>query len=269
MYLLGTDTIPILDIGVQGENGVTPIEFDFGNWQEEYGSGSIVLRLQRSGETTPYQKTLSISGTVATWTVDDTDTAVKGKGKAQILYYVDDKLKATEIFLFKVAKSIVDGTEIPEAFDDWLNTLLELGEEAREIDARIIDNTDTCDTQAANALASAKDSEAWAVGTRGGTPVGSTDQTYNNNAKYWSQRAKLSQVRMREGYITTTSGVTSTITIDNDFTSDEMIIVDINGLTLIQGVDYTISGHSITLTTPLTTSGQIVHWVVFTTGTEA
>ena len=34
---------------------------------------------------------------------------------------------------------------------------------------------------------SAKDSEAWAVGTRGGTPVPSTDPAYNNNSKYWAE----------------------------------------------------------------------------------
>lgn len=33
----------------------------------------------------------------------------------------------------------------------------------------------------------AKDSEAWAVGQRGGVDVPSTDPAYNNNAKYWAQ----------------------------------------------------------------------------------
>jgi hypothetical protein len=36
---------------------------------------------------------------------------------------------------------------------------------------------------------SAEDSEAWAVGERGGVPVPSTDPTYENNAKYWAQQA--------------------------------------------------------------------------------
>lgn len=36
---------------------------------------------------------------------------------------------------------------------------------------------------------SAEDSEAWAVGQRGGVDVPSTDPTYHNNAKYWSQQA--------------------------------------------------------------------------------
>jgi len=36
---------------------------------------------------------------------------------------------------------------------------------------------------------SAEDAEAWAVGQRNGSDVPSTDPTYHNNAKYWSQKA--------------------------------------------------------------------------------
>ena len=52
--------------------------------------------------------------------------------------------------------------------------------------------------QAAQALAvaaqgaaetAAQGSEAWAVGTKNGTPVPSTDPTYHNNAKYWAEQA--------------------------------------------------------------------------------
>lgn len=40
------------------------------------------------------------------------------------------------------------------------------------------------------AASSASDSEAWAVGKRGGADVPSTDETYHNNAKYWAQEAQ-------------------------------------------------------------------------------
>lgn len=36
---------------------------------------------------------------------------------------------------------------------------------------------------------SAEDAEAWAVGQRNGTDVPSTDPTYHNNAKYWSEQS--------------------------------------------------------------------------------
>ena len=44
-------------------------------------------------------------------------------------------------------------------------------------------------TQASNSANSAKDSEAWAVGQRGGIDVPSSDETYQNNSKYWQERA--------------------------------------------------------------------------------
>lgn len=48
-------------------------------------------------------------------------------------------------------------------------------------------NAATSETNAEN---SALDSEAWAVGQRNGTDVGSTDETYQNNSKYYSNLAK-------------------------------------------------------------------------------
>ena len=36
---------------------------------------------------------------------------------------------------------------------------------------------------------SAEDAEAWAAGTRGGTPVPPTDPAYHNNSKYWSDKS--------------------------------------------------------------------------------
>lgn len=44
-------------------------------------------------------------------------------------------------------------------------------------------------TQASNSANSAEDSEAWAVGQRGGIDVPSSDETYQNNSKYWQERA--------------------------------------------------------------------------------
>ena len=45
----------------------------------------------------------------------------------------------------------------------------------------------------------AKDAEAWAVGQRGGTDVESTDETYHNNSKYWSQMAQ--QAAGKDGWV--------------------------------------------------------------------
>lgn len=45
----------------------------------------------------------------------------------------------------------------------------------------------------------ATDSEAWAVGQRDGTDVEETDETYQNNSKYWSQLAQ--QAAGKDGWV--------------------------------------------------------------------
>jgi hypothetical protein len=56
----------------------------------------------------------------------------------------------------------------------------------------------TAETNAGNSATAAADSkgdaEAWAVGTRGGVPVPSTDPAYNNNSYYWSQHGASSSL---------------------------------------------------------------------------
>ena len=63
-----------------------------------------------------------------------------------------------------------------------------------------------------------------------------------------------------ESLYTTTAASTSTIPIGIDgYRSTDVLIVDINGLVLIQGTEYTISGTNIVLTSPLP-AGQQVHF---------
>lgn len=52
-------------------------------------------------------------------------------------------------------------------------------------------NSATAAANSATAAANSKnDSEAWAIGERNGVPVASTDETYNNNSKYYSEVAQ-------------------------------------------------------------------------------
>ena len=48
---------------------------------------------------------------------------------------------------------------------------------------------DEAHTSATNAASSESNSEAWAVGQRGGSDVPNTDPTYENNSKYYAQQA--------------------------------------------------------------------------------
>ena len=101
---------------------------------------------------------------------------------------IQDRLTTYPILAFTVdSEAAIDGTETtditPSQFDQFMAQASGL---------------------AASAEQSAEDAEAWAVGTRGGTPVSSGDDTYNNNAKYWAnQTAAITQGQIlmdQDGY---------------------------------------------------------------------
>jgi hypothetical protein len=58
------------------------------------------------------------------------------------------------------------------------------------------------ETAATNSEASSQDAEAWAVGTRGGVPVPSTDPAYENNAEYWAHHTSSTLAGLNDVNIT-------------------------------------------------------------------
>lgn len=71
---------------------------------------------------------------------------------------------------------------IADTAQGYANTALQAKNDAQTAKT----GAETAQTNASN---SAKDAEAWAVGKRNGTDVPSTDPTYENNSKYWQERA--------------------------------------------------------------------------------
>ncbi len=89
---------------------------------------------------------------------------------------------------------------------------------------------DEAQTSATNAATSESNSEAWAVGERGGVPVSSGDDTYENNSKYY---AGLAQDAWND-VDAAVSRVLPTVSID--FTTG-MLLID--GTSLYFGIDQT------------------------------
>lgn len=114
------NTIPI---GRVGENIVTEVAFDFGQWAEEYGSGNITLVAQRNGDANPYPVTLTVSGTVAVWSITDADVAITGMGKAQVSYIVGEAVKKSDIYQTVCHNSLTGTGEAPDPYDDWMDAL--------------------------------------------------------------------------------------------------------------------------------------------------
>lgn len=83
--------------------------------------------------------------------------------------------------------------DIPEIIED-LDEVRQLVNDADEIKTAVEGYASSASGSAQDASDYAdaaalkvQDAEAWSQGTRGGTPVPSTDPTYHNNAKYWAE----------------------------------------------------------------------------------
>ena len=117
--VLGEDTRLNLILGQQLENAVTSVVFDFSAWQTTYGSGTLALSVQRPGDEMPYAVTLSVSGTNATWSITDLDTAYKGTGEIQLTYTVGTAKKKSVIYKFTVYESLGANGEYPSPGQTW------------------------------------------------------------------------------------------------------------------------------------------------------
>ena len=108
-----------LPIGRQGENNVTQVIFDFSALKTEFGSGTLSLSVKRPKEYVPYAQTMTISGTNATWLVNETDTGNFGCGEIQLTYTVSGKVAKTVIYKYTVLRSIGADGEYPIPGQTW------------------------------------------------------------------------------------------------------------------------------------------------------
>ena len=117
--VLGEDTRLNLILGQQLENAVTEVVFDFSAWKTTYGSGTLALSVQRPGDDQPYAVTLTTSGTDATWSVTNLDTAYKGVGHIQLTYTVGTAIKKSVVYKFTVYESLGANGEYPSPGQTW------------------------------------------------------------------------------------------------------------------------------------------------------
>lgn len=87
------------------------------------------------------------------------------------------------------AKGTKDGEAVPSSDPTYHNNAKHFSDEAASSATEASNSADAAAGSATTADNKSKDSEAWAVGKRGGTDVPSTDPTYENNAKYWQAMA--------------------------------------------------------------------------------
>ena len=138
-------------------------------------SGTAVIQgVKPDGRGFDYSCTLN--GNTVTADLTEQMSAVAGQVRTQIVVTESTGRTGTFVFILDVQKSALpDDTDMSESDYQYIEQAIEAAEQAVE-----------------DAQSSAEDSEAWAVGERGGVPVSPTDETYNNNSKYWAQQAAQS-----------------------------------------------------------------------------
>ena len=123
-----------IEIGKAGENLARSCTIDYSAWLKEYGEGDLRIRAIRSGDAEPYPVTnVTTENGVATWTFTDADTAVKGYGEVQILYYVEDVLAKSRVWRTYTHRSLsTSSEEVPDPYQDWLSEVERIGSQIEE-----------------------------------------------------------------------------------------------------------------------------------------
>ena len=158
------------------EQGPTVVHCD----QYDEGTGRLIIKLydgdvaySPSGTATiqgkkpdghGFEYAATLVGNTVTADLTKQMTAVAGPVRCQVVVRESDDRTGTFVFILQVQKSALpDDTEMSAS------------------DYQLIEQ----------ALDSAEDAEAWAVGERGGVPVDPSDETYHNNAEYWAGQAAI------------------------------------------------------------------------------
>lgn len=180
----------VIEIGYCGENLFRTIEIDMRPWLQVLPDGVASIIHIRPGETESdaYITGATMTDGILRWSPTNADLGtVEGYGQMEIfleeLADSDTKRGKSTIVQSFVRGAIASGEATPpEPQESWLEQMTELKTETVTAAAEAADSAD-------DAADSAEDSEAWAVGQRNGTDVGSDDPTYHNNSKYYSEDA--------------------------------------------------------------------------------
>lgn len=164
---------PILNVS-QYDKGQTWIFTLFeGSTTYSIPAGSVVTIAGTKKDNTGFQYPCTYSGATVTAIEEQQMTIFPGDVQAELRISNGDELVATINFVIRVEAAalkndvLISDTELP------------LIEEAAEVGEHI-------DEWKAEIEGYAEDSEAYALGTRGGVPVSADDPAYHNNAKYYA-----------------------------------------------------------------------------------
>lgn len=177
-------------IGKRGENNVTTIIFDIAKLIEKYGAGEASLIVKRPIDGIPYPAVIEQNENLISWIITEIETSFTGSGECELFWYVDDKLVKSEIYKITIEKDIGNvSNEPPKEQKSWIDYA----------GALVTSKASEVIAIASDAQSSALQAEAWAKGTKDGVAVSPSEIQYNNNSKFWADKAQ--QVAVNNGYV--------------------------------------------------------------------
>lgn len=135
--MLAIDNLPHeLLLGRQTENGVTVISIDVQSWLDQWPGMETVIMATRPGENAAYPAATHMDGSCIVWTINGADTAIAGRGTAEILGLVDGVRKLSQIVRTRIKASTVASTmEPPEGAQPWVDKVLNAADEIKNMTA--------------------------------------------------------------------------------------------------------------------------------------
>ena len=136
--MLIIDNLPYaLPLGKQTETGVTTITIDMSPWLDQWPGMETVIMATRPGESEAYPAATRMDGSSIVWTVNGADTAIAGRGTAEILGLVDGVRKLSQIVQTRINASTVATTiEPPEGAKPWVDDVINAAEEIKNMTAQ-------------------------------------------------------------------------------------------------------------------------------------
>lgn len=128
------DVTPVngsINLGRQGENIVTRVLLPLSDIRS--GDGYAVLFHQRSVDDSPYPVSVEEDGDTLIWTVTDADTAVAGRGKAEMRWIGSHgELAKSQVYKTYVAAALEIPEEVPSGYQKYVDAVAENAKDAKD-----------------------------------------------------------------------------------------------------------------------------------------
>lgn len=124
----------VIPIGVQTENGVEPVGFDLRAWLDVWDDLKVSIWPTRPGEAAAYPAAnTEMVGTVLYWYPNETDTAISGTGKVELLGLTADRRKLSGWCDTLIRPtSLATTQDAPEAARPWVDEVLSAADDAKK-----------------------------------------------------------------------------------------------------------------------------------------